>query len=109
MLLATAKAHYFPDRTFPRILATSQAHGLPAATAERLRTFWKQGYVDLKRRFDGRGEGKGIGDGAVAGCSPGEFDRAIEVRALPPGRREQGDVGSLPVQTINRHMSKQPL
>ena len=50
MLIATAKQHYFPERTVPGILAAATAKGLSAVTAERLSVFVAANYVDLKRR-----------------------------------------------------------
>ncbi len=49
-LVATAKALFFPERTFPRIFRDAVAAGVPQATVDSLAEFIKNGgYVDLKR------------------------------------------------------------
>jgi hypothetical protein len=49
-LIAIGKALFFPERTFPRIFADAEAEGVAAETVERLRTFVRTRYVDVKRQ-----------------------------------------------------------
>jgi hypothetical protein len=49
-LVRVAKALFFADRTFPRILEDAASAGIPAATLEAVGTFARDRYVDLKRQ-----------------------------------------------------------
>jgi hypothetical protein len=49
-LVAEAKAMFFPERTFPRILRAAGQAGMEPATLERVKAWVKTGYVDQKRQ-----------------------------------------------------------
>lgn len=48
-LTAIAKALFFPERTFARILSEAQEQGMPADVVMRVRAFARSHYVDVKR------------------------------------------------------------
>jgi hypothetical protein len=50
LLLESASATFYKERTWERVLAAAVVRGVPAAEAARLKEWIKTGYVDLKRR-----------------------------------------------------------